>query len=96
MDDLDKECERELNPQAVIDSNVHQCQEKISNLLAEVKLLTSRLSISLSPELGAGGQTQAMVLHVKNEDAAKYTEALVQAKETELPKLFEEIKKTSK
>jgi hypothetical protein len=89
-------CQRVLDPDSIIKENIHQCQEKVSDLLERVKYVTAQLAISPTPQLAESTETKALALRSPTEDMGAYKTALVKAKKELLPDLFKEIKEAHK
>lgn len=87
--------EREENPEPVIQERVAHFQKLATEHLAEIKAITARLGVSPrqgiehSASSGSGGEL--MVLSGQT-DMKAYENALVLAKEKELPELFKKVK----
>jgi len=90
-DNFWKRCEREEDPDTIIDRMVAEKRARVEGLMAEVRALTSRLAVSGGPELGTGEECQALAVATEGRDYEEYSTALERAKKTELPELFEQI-----
>jgi hypothetical protein len=84
-------CEFVEEPEALLRGNAEKCRRELDGLMEEVKLLTSKLGVAPSPELGTGGEVAALALRTA-EPTETYKTALVRAKDETLPELFEKIK----
>lgn len=91
FDDFLRRCERERDPDAVIDSKIAEKKERVSALLLRVKEITSRLSISVGPTLTTGNETMALSVRGSGQDMEGYGKALEKAKKETLPDLFKKI-----
>lgn len=92
LDNFDSRTRIEPNYKEVIESQIRDCQASVGGLLGEVKELTARLGVG--PSTGASDSTALAVLSGAP-DVKEYENALVRAKEDELPELFEKIKKAN-
>lgn len=93
FDDFWGRCELEPDPDSVIDREVQKHQNEVLRLMGRVHELTARLSISPSPELYSGDETQALaVRNTNDQDMDGYKAALVKAQTKDLPELFNQIK----
>jgi hypothetical protein len=59
--------------------------------MAEVKLLTARLAITSSPELGAKPEAQTLAVHL-NQPVDAYKASLIKAEKETLPELFAKVR----
>lgn len=87
----------EPNAGTVIQGKIAEHQRQSQRLLAEVKALTSRLGVSPAIALAQhgpadGGDGRALAVLSDQTDVKAYERALVKAKKTELPELFNAIK----
>ncbi len=81
---------------AILRGNAERCRRELDGLMEDVKLLTSKLGVSTSAMLGAGGEATATSLVLaQGAPASEYKTALVKAKEETLPALFKAIKDKS-
>lgn len=87
-------CEFVEDPDAVIQENVNKGQYETRELMAKVKEITARLALTGGPGLGSGEEASALTVY-SGQSMDAYKSALVLAKETTLPELFKEIKKTN-
>lgn len=91
--DWDEYCEREENPQHVILLGVGKHQLKVKELMGEVQEITKRLAITMGAAalVDNTSATQALAVHGDGKAIVKYKDALILAKEKELPELFKAI-----
>lgn len=89
IDTFDAQCTFEPNAEAFIQRNIARHKGAVDRLMGEIKLLTERLAID--PRALPAGETQALALR-SGTPIDDYKQALVKAKDNELPKLFERIK----
>jgi hypothetical protein len=87
-------CEFIEEPEALLRGNAEKCRRELDGLMEEVKLLTTRLAVPLSPGLGTGGEVAALALRT-SEPTETYKTALVKAKDETLPELFKRIEEKS-
>lgn len=83
-------CEFEPNSDVYIKGQVERYQKKTADLMKKVHELTSRLSLSTSPALGAGTDVAALTIH-SSRPMDEYKTALIRAEKEDLPTLFKEI-----
>lgn len=83
--------EREPDPDAVINSEVHTRQQRVAQLMGQVQEITRQLGLvnSASKALTAG--TTTALARFSAEPVEQYKNALVRAKEHDLPDLFNQI-----
>ena len=84
-------CTFEPDPDMVIAGHVGAHQQRVQELMEEVREVTMRLGVGQQAMLTAGSEAQAITLR-RNEPMDAYKKALVKAKDKTLPALFEEIK----
>jgi hypothetical protein len=96
FDTFDARCERELDPDAIIDREVEAKRIHVAQLMSQVRELTARLALSPSPVLGAGEECQALAVATQGRSYNAYSKALEKAKKTDLPELFRKIEYANK
>jgi len=94
-DEFWSRCEFVTDPEALLRGNAERCRRELDGLMEEVKLLTAKLGVAPSPELGSGEAGAMALTLASNTPAAEYKTALVKAKDETLPALFEAIKTKS-
>lgn len=95
-DDFDARCEREPDPDSVIDREVGRRRGRVDELMGEVRELTARLALGNSPAMGTGEECQALAVATDGRSFSDYKKSLVKAKEKQLPELFREIEDANK
>ena len=94
LDDVHKRLRYEPNHKSIIETEVRESKERVSDLMKEVKELTNRLGVS--PRLGLPepqtDQSYALATLSGTDNIESYETSLVRAKDKELPALFEQIK----
>lgn len=88
-------CEYVEDAGATMLGNAERCKRELSDLLEEVKLLTTKLGVSPSAALGAGEVASTSLALAAEQPVIDYKSALVRAKEETLPELFGKIKEKS-
>lgn len=96
FDDFWDKCEFVPNAKEIISEKIGFYRNKVNLLIEQVKLVTAQLAISPQPELYAGSETRALATRGSDQNFDQYKNALIKAKETDLPTLFESIRRTSK
>lgn len=89
-------CERETEPERILQGNVTRFQTELRRLMSEVQELTMRLGVAPSLELSSASEAQALATVGGGGQLEDYKTALVKAKERQLPVLFEQIRVVSK
>ncbi|KKN96656.1 hypothetical protein LCGC14_0163000 [marine sediment metagenome] len=94
FDDFFDELRHEPKPKDVIGRNVHKYKALVEEKMAEVKALTARLGVSsrIGIEERSESSSTALVTLSGTDNVKKYENALVKAKDEDLPKLFSEIR----
>lgn len=92
FDEFWERCEKEPDPDGVIDRNVARCRGEVDRLLDRVKELTARLGVGHRAELASGSETQALVRVTSDQPVEEYKAALIRAQKEELPDLFKKIR----
>jgi hypothetical protein len=88
--------EPELNPQAVIRDRVQHYQALANQHLEQIKEITAVLGVSKQSALeNKAAQGTALVTMSSAPDINQYKNALIKAKDTDLPKLFKEVKEAN-
>lgn len=97
LDEFVKECRPEPHPEAIIREKTEHYRGVVRSKLIEVKNLTARLGIVDPLKAGSPQDTSTRALSTLSgtDNVKTYKKDLVKAKEKELPKLFEEIRKAS-
>lgn len=98
FDEIEERLVRELNPQAIIQATISHYQIKINHLMGEVKTITDRLGVSQHGMIAHQAPNEGKALAVISEqvDPNVHKQALIKAKDEDLPALFEEIKDTNR
>ncbi len=91
MDESGSRCERELDPDSIIDRKVTGARSEVEALMGEVRALTARLAVSGGPEIGTGEECQALAVATEGKNYEEYGKALEKAKKEDLPALFKKI-----
>lgn len=91
LDEFDSRCSKERDPEAVISANVDRARLRVASLLKEVKQLTASLGVVPAHALGSGKDTAALALRMSDRPTKEYEQALVRAKDKDLPALFKKI-----
>jgi len=94
FDDFWGRCEFEPEAMQIIRNNAESCRERIGELTEEMQLLTTRLGVAPTLSLSGGADTEALACR-DSEPMPDYKDALIKAKEDQIPDLFEEIRKTT-
>ncbi len=81
------------DPEAYISNKVALHQAKAAELMGEIMALTAKLGLQPAGELSDGSGSTALVAAHHAENVKAHQKALVVAKETTLPELFEKIEK---
>ena len=87
-------CEYEPDASSVIQRKIGERQVEFNRLMGRIKAITARLGVVPSPELTEGAHTQALATRT-GEPIPQYREALVKAKDKDLPELFDKMKHES-
>jgi len=98
FDEFEKRCRKESDPEKVIRERQGHFQGIVREKLGEIQKLTARLGLTKGQHLGGGQPSESRALSVLSEtaDVGKYKKSLIQAKEKDLPALFEEVEKANK
>jgi hypothetical protein len=92
LDEFYDTCRLEPNASEVIQRNISEKKAEVLRLMKEVEALTARLGVGHTAALPSGAsEGHALAKLDANVDVGSYKEALVRAKEKELPALFSEI-----
>lgn len=99
FNDFWKELRPEPNAEAVIQERVAHYQQIANEQLEQVKAITARLGVSkqamIGQHAGGSGAGNALLVMSGTPDIEGYKTALVRAKDEDLPKLFEGIKRAN-
>lgn len=97
INDFEKKCKPEPNPEKYIQDCQAHYQKEVQNKLGEIKEITARLGLLAQSKIEQPAETSSRSLSVLSNtlDVKKYKKSLIQAKEKELPKLFEEVKQAN-
>lgn len=95
FDDIYTKLRREQDPRSVIQKQIVHWQTESRRHLQEIKELTSRLGIAPAITQTAHVEENALVVLSGAPNVDEYKKALVKAKDTTLPKLFEKVKKAN-
>lgn len=96
VDEFEARCERELDPDSVIDREVGVRRAEVQRLMGEVHEITARLALSPSPELGTGEECRSLAVATSGQSYGDYSKALEKAKKEDLPALFSKIESANK
>lgn len=88
-------CTPAPDAQAIVAREIVKRRQNVMELLDEVKLLTAKLGVDPRGLPTPEGETQALAVR-SGEPTTAYKKALIQAKDTDLPKLFERIRDENK
>lgn len=94
LDEFDKKCRRETNPEAVICGQMEHYRGVVREKLGEIKALTARLGVTNHFKLEenpAVESSRALSVLSGTPDLKKYKKSLILAKDKELPALFKEV-----
>lgn len=94
FDEFDAVCRPEPDPEKVIRGEIETKQKIVEAKLGAIRELTHRLGMEKAKE-DANSSTRALAVLSGSDDVKKYKKALVKARDKELPKLFEEVKKAT-
>lgn len=93
FDRFESRTEFEPNAATYIKSQIDKHWARAQELIREVQALTAKLGVAPRAQLGDGAVDETQALAVRSgEPVEAYKKALVKAKKTTLPKLFEAIK----
>lgn len=95
VDNFESACVHEPDPEGVIREKIDGYQSEVRELMARVKELTARLSITTGHALASGGDTQALTVH-QGGAIDGYKSDLVLAKDKTLPDLFKGIEQANR
>lgn len=97
IDEFEKKCKPEPNPEKYIQDCQAHYQKLVQSKLGEIKEITARLGLLAQSKIEQPAETSSRALSVLSNtlDVKKYKKSLIQAKEKELPALFEEVKKAN-
>jgi hypothetical protein len=95
FDNFFKQLRRELNPDACINARVQHYQQAANALLEDIKALTASLGLAQQKALPGSASTGLAVLNAVV-DIKGYQVSLSEAKETQLPALFNGVKEANK
>jgi hypothetical protein len=93
IDEFDDVCKLENNPDVVIQSNQDLHRERIKSLMSEVIQITQGLGIQKTSIAENNDNSTALVRLNRETDVNHYKQALIKAKNEELPELQKKIKK---
>lgn len=80
FDEFLERCVLEPDPDKVIEEEIARHQNRVKDLLGQVKELTARLAIAPNPMLGSGSETRVLATRGSNQDMGDYGKALEKAK----------------
>lgn len=97
FDDVYEWLKYEPSPKAVIQQYVNKYQTIASSTLNEIKAISARLGVSLQPSISVSTKTTGQDLMIFNgqTNVDDHKRDLIKAKEFDLPKLFEDLKKNN-
>jgi hypothetical protein len=96
LDNFEKVCTFEPDAEAIIANNIQHWGRRAQELMGRVKEITAQLSVHIDARALPGGETQALALRGSGQEIGEYKNALVKAKEKDLPELFKEIESANK
>lgn len=96
FDQLEERTRFEPNPKAEITKKIQQYQGESLGLLDEIKAITA--SLGVNPDLRIQNSTGGRELAVmsQNSNAETYKLSLIKARKEDLPRLFDDLKRTNK
>jgi hypothetical protein len=94
-DEFDARCRPEPDAKKVIEGEIDRWRGEAGRLMGQVRELTSKLAVAPRGELPERSETAALVLHSGAQSMGDYKEALIKARDVDLPALFKEIKKAN-
>lgn len=87
-------CTYEPNAEAIVKGEIAKCQQEVMRLMQEARAVTARLCVAPSLSLPGTTDAQSTALALSESVSAKeYEDALVLAKDTTLPEIFDRIRK---
>lgn len=100
IDDCLERLEREYDPQSYINAQISYFQNLVNDQINEVKEITARLGITTQEQLSNHATSEqptsnTLVVVASQENVNNYKDALVHAKDTLLPELFNAIKESN-
>jgi len=99
LDKLLDECRLEPEPEKIIREQMMKYRREVQEKLGEIKNIMARLGLTELPKLGHNAQPQetskALSVIAASEDVNQYKKKLIEAKEKDLPALFEEVKEAN-
>lgn len=93
LDEVDKTCRQEADPEAVIGGKIAQYQGIVQAKLAKIREITARLGLTPSQKIGQAQPVASRALSVLSgtDNVKAYKRQLIRAKDTTLPDLFKEV-----
>ncbi len=95
LDDFSKVCRVELNPRAVIAEKVNHHRGEVERLMGDINKLTGSLGVAPTLTIEHNENTRALSTLNEQVDVNKYKKQLIKAKDTDLPKLFSDVRENS-
>ncbi len=93
VDKFFRACEPVKNPDRIIRKRIDKYKFRVQELMAEVQEITRRLGVAPHEQLGEESpETQALATISEGSSFSDYSQALVKAKDEDLPGLFEKIR----
>lgn len=95
LDEFEGKCRLEPDPETVIRKNLDYYRSVVQDKLGEIKAITARLGVTNHQKLDqhpAQESSRALSVLSGADNLKKYKKDLIQAKEKDLPALFEEVK----
>lgn len=92
FDKFDKLCRKELDPEKLIQGKIDHYKGVVREKLGEIKELTARLGLTPSHKIVEESASRSLSVISGVDNVKNYKQELIRAKETDLPKLFEEVK----
>jgi hypothetical protein len=99
LNDFDRTCRKEPDPQSVIRAEVDGWRTLVQKKLGEIRDLMASLGISKNEKLERAGESEnsrALAVLSGTDNIGKYKSNLIKAENKDLPKLFEEVRKANK
>jgi hypothetical protein len=93
--EFDARCWREPDSATYIDRQIKKHQHETLRLMGQVRELAAHLSIPLDRALPQQASASALAVRTSTQPADEYKQALVLAKDTTLPALFEAIRESN-
>lgn len=97
FDDIHEELRRETHPENIIREQIEFYQSQVKSSVDEIQRITHEIGVdSLQVTNQEGDNSKALAVISASRDVKVYEESLINAKDVLLPKLFEDIKESTK